>query len=51
MDLIYSLGNDILHGAPLMIKVDLKWKLKGSKIKLKKNHTNMKYYCVYALTS
>ena len=24
MDLIYMFGNDILHGAPLMIKVDLK---------------------------
>jgi len=23
-DLIYMFGNDILHGAPLMIKVDLK---------------------------
>jgi hypothetical protein len=27
MDLIYSLGNDILHGAPLTVNVDLKKKL------------------------
>ena len=34
MDLIYSLGNEILHGAPLMIKVDLKRNTRGYKRKL-----------------
>jgi hypothetical protein len=48
MDLIYSLGNDILAWGSTDDKTGLKKKLESVQKKTEPNHTNMKHYSAYA---